>query len=501
MKTLFKKTLIITIALGAIGFFGYFLWKYMYKSKAGSPNVVFDFIQNSNPFEFKQNEEKNINFTLSTENHEYKISAIDLYFVFDLNNKNLLDFIEFNAWRHEEDIQSQPVSYFDEVLIQKVSLSDKYNKSKILRITAVTKKQDDQLSPSIIGSLKFKANSINGSSSIFLLNDEKEIDMKNQIVGITKTSNNYFYLLPSNSMGYTINSDSICKDDKDVCGVNASCSNNTCSCNNGFYNCDGNWNNGCESNKSCLSITPSPTPTPTNIPVPRNPTNSPTPTRRPIPNPTLTPTITSTPTPTNIPVPRNPTNSPTPINTPTPTTTPAPESVTLNLKLKFQGILKKPTSTDKMNVKVKLGGRQSADPKIVTFTSDNNGVWSGSVNFNVTTGSGYLVYIKGPKHLQKKICDPLPTETVPATYHCGQGKITLSAGNNNLDFSGIFLSSGDLPNQDGVSDSYDLSLVRNNLGQRDDGALRLADINLDGVVNTQDYSAIIQALAVRTDEE
>jgi hypothetical protein len=136
------------------------------------------------------------------------------------------------------------------------------------------------------------------------------------------------------------------------------------------------------------------------------------------------------------------------------------------------------------------------------FTVDDNGIWTGRVTFsNVTPGGQYTLYVKGPKHLQKKICDNNPSETYPATYYCDQGRIVLREGENNLDLSKILLLIGDLPDQDGIVNSYDTSLVRNNLGRSDEEALRLADVNFDGIVNTQDYSLIIAALSIRLDEQ
>lgn len=59
--------------------------------------------------------------------------------------------------------------------------------------------------------------------------------------------------------------------------------------------------------------------------------------------------------------------------------------------------------------------------------------------------------------------------------------------------------SGDL-DQNGVVDSVDISIVRNNLGKTDTATLTKADVNRDGRVDTQDFSLILAALAVRTDE-
>ncbi len=183
-----------------------------------------------------------------------------------------------------------------------------------------------------------------------------------------------------------------------------------------------------------------------------------------------------------------------------------PGAVKLNLKIKFQGIQAKPsTEFNKLSVQVILSGRLASAPTAPhagDFIAGANGVWSGSVTFaNVDLNQQYKVLIKGPKHIQKKICHTLPTETSTGSYRCSEGSITLHAGENNLDFSGITQLVGDLPTQDGVVDSYDVSLVRNNLGKTDAATLRLADLNLDGIVDTQDYSLLIAALSNRSDEE
>jgi hypothetical protein len=194
--------------------------------------------------------------------------------------------------------------------------------------------------------------------------------------------------------------------------------------------------------------------------------------------------------------------------TPTgPTTTPAVTSGSgfmLNLKLKFQGILKKPdTALSKMTVKVTaLSSTNQRYEASSVFESDANGVWSGQLAFNgMTAGNGYRLFIKGPKHVQKKVCDTVPSETSPGTYKCGSNsRINLTESNMTLDFSKIVMLVGDLPQQDGIVDSYDLSLIRNNLGKKDENVVKLADVNNDGIVDTQDNSLVIAALSIRLDE-
>jgi len=181
-----------------------------------------------------------------------------------------------------------------------------------------------------------------------------------------------------------------------------------------------------------------------------------------------------------------------------------PGNIVINLKLKFQGIIGRPTAGDQMNVRVKLGGgslSQPTDYQTATFTVGDGGIWSGQVSFNVPAGGGYRVYVKGPKHLQKKVCVATPSEESPGVYRCADGAITLADGENDLNFSGIYQLVGDLPEQNGFVDAYDISLVRNNLGSTDATVLSQADLNLDGVINVQDHSLIISSLEVKYDEE
>ena len=187
-------------------------------------------------------------------------------------------------------------------------------------------------------------------------------------------------------------------------------------------------------------------------------------------------------------------------------TQPAGGGTTLSLKLSFQGITSQPASQyNSMAVKVTVaGGLLSSDQiETGTFTADANGIWSGNVYFSsaIPSGSGYRILVKGPKHIQKKICDQTPTETKPGTYHCGKGNISLSSSSNSLDFSGARLLAGDLPDQNGIVDSYDIAQIRNNLGSTDSTLLSEADVNLDGILDSQDFALLIASLSIKTDEE
>jgi len=191
---------------------------------------------------------------------------------------------------------------------------------------------------------------------------------------------------------------------------------------------------------------------------------------------------------------------------PTPTGVVTTGNVKLNLKLKFQGIGAKPPTDalSSMLVKFTLYDQttgQNADYDIARVTSNEKGIWSGMSDLTVNTSHKFALLVKGPQHIQKKVCDSTPTETAGAgLYRCSAGNITLVAGDNNLDFSGILLLAGDL-DQSGIVDSVDFGMVRNNLGKTDVATLAQADINRDGKVDTQDFSLIIAALGIRTDEQ
>ena len=157
-----------------------------------------------------------------------------------------------------------------------------------------------------------------------------------------------------------------------------------------------------------------------------------------------------------------------------------------------------------MTVRVSLSGGalgNRVQSQSANFTSDQAGIWTGNVSFNAPAGGGYKVLVKGPKHIQKRICVSNPSETYGGTYRCSdQGFITLQSGQNNLDFSKILQLVGDLPNQDGVIDSYDIAYLRTSLGSGDPQVLSTADLNLDGIVDTQDYALLIASLTIKYDE-
>lgn len=173
----------------------------------------------------------------------------------------------------------------------------------------------------------------------------------------------------------------------------------------------------------------------------------------------------------------------------------------LILTLRLQGIQAKPPQTNALPFKVGVVNSSMESPvyQNASFTPDETGLYHGNVGLNAPTGSGFCILVKGPYHLQKKICDSAPTETFPGTYTGEKGKITLTAGDNTFDFSKIYMMSCDLPAQDGICNSYDMALLRENLGKSDSNAS--TDINQDGITNGQDYALAIASLSIKVDDK
>ena len=182
------------------------------------------------------------------------------------------------------------------------------------------------------------------------------------------------------------------------------------------------------------------------------------------------------------------------------------KQVKLNLKLAFQGIVKDRLLEDKkLKVKVILVDEPSTVeyPFVVDFSyQKESGTWNSFVEISaVDINKKYKFFIKGPMHIQKRICENVPNADAGANnYQCSTGNISLVEGENNFDFKDVILMTGDLPMQDGIVDSADIAKVRQNLGKSDQELLNVADLNLDRVVDTQDYSLAIDGLLIKTDE-
>jgi len=185
-------------------------------------------------------------------------------------------------------------------------------------------------------------------------------------------------------------------------------------------------------------------------------------------------------------------------------------NISLNIKIKLQGILNQNNNIEKIPVIMRLlneANNQTTDYQTVVFDTEkiigSNSIktWTGKVTFKALAGTNYSIYIKGPKHLRKKICDSKATEVNFGGYNCLKGNINLIVGENNLDLSNIYLIAGDLPTQDGLTNAYDLALIINNLGKTERSILDKADVNYDDKIDTQDFALVLKALGLKNEDE
>ncbi len=190
--------------------------------------------------------------------------------------------------------------------------------------------------------------------------------------------------------------------------------------------------------------------------------------------------------------------------TPTPTATPG--MINVSMSVRFQGIVTQP-ATNPPTIEARLTmirnrDREHPDVRMTKFTYDKHGVWVTTEQYQMYPTDGVTFFIEPEKHLQRRICDERPTDLVPYGYHCGDGngQIVLHYGDNNFDFTRLLLYAGDIPfkgENDGVIDAYDISYIRTHLGQN----APIADLNYDGVTDTQDYQLAIAAMQIQRHDE
>ena len=173
----------------------------------------------------------------------------------------------------------------------------------------------------------------------------------------------------------------------------------------------------------------------------------------------------------------------------------------INYRIKLQGVTSLPKSTGSINMKISLQQESNTiDSRTIAFSPTEDGTWIAVVEYhNIPQANNFFVSIKGPKHLKMKVCENTPNERIDGTYQCNTGKINITAGENMLDFSNIFMLAGDLPIQNGIVDSVDIAFVRSSIGSKNTEAVARGDVNYDGIIESQDYTILINALSYKYD--
>ncbi len=185
-----------------------------------------------------------------------------------------------------------------------------------------------------------------------------------------------------------------------------------------------------------------------------------------------------------------------------PATITAGKGITLDLALKFQGVgtaLGRSGGSIPIQVGITGDSIQETLTQLVQFSSNNVGIINGTVSFPTAPAGNYCVFIKGPLHSRRKVCHTKPLEAQIGEYRRGNSTIPLAIGENELDFTGISMMSGDV-DQNGVVNSFDLLSVYNSIGSTNPSAIDRCDVNYDGACGALDYGLIVSALTVKTDE-
>lgn len=123
-----------------------------------------------------------------------------------------------------------------------------------------------------------------------------------------------------------------------------------------------------------------------------------------------------------------------------------------------------------------------------TLTLDHQNIFTTQVNISdIDRSQLYALYIKPDKFLGRLYCSKESFSS-----NCVTPQLNLSS-QNNLDLTNTAFLGGDLSNQDGKVDSYDLSKIVSDIGKNSSDYLE-SDINSDAIVNGYDYSLAIYSI-------
>lgn len=375
------------------------------------------------------------NQTIRVNSGDKKISGVDITVNYDASKLKYLE--------NKENLLNQtvPINYFDTYVLERTIVQnivgtngETIGKGQT-RITLVANKPDEELGSDVVISLQFQALETVNLTEINL------VEASSAIVGTTGTTDSLdhtFDIDSNNAISQIVIGDAITCSSDAQCGTQAQCaSSSTCVCNQGFYNCDNNWVNGCEATTVC------------------QPTGG----------------------------------------------------VKLKLALKLQGINTTPVTAKGLKFKVSAIGtnnNKQGPKEVELLVSDrNDGIFEGTVDFEkLMPESNFRLFIKGPKHVQKRICDAKPTGGTD--YYCSNEQgFALNTGINEIDLTQTPLLAGDLPlpEQDGILNSKDIVAIRNCIKDRTDECVKQTDVNYDGVTNGTDFTIVINSMGIKYDDE
>ena len=178
------------------------------------------------------------------------------------------------------------------------------------------------------------------------------------------------------------------------------------------------------------------------------------------------------------------------------------ESVKVVIKIKYrmQGVLNWIANQSALTKLKILKNGVEIDNDSISFIASlsSDYLWHGQFEQRLVPSNDYVFLVKPDKHLQRKVCS-LSGRDSSTLYDCGENTITLSSNTTDLDLSGLTFFAGDITGEQGIADGKVDSLdyvmiqliIQNNTG-KDPTKVAKADLNYDGIVDTQDASLIIE---------
>lgn len=197
-----------------------------------------------------------------------------------------------------------------------------------------------------------------------------------------------------------------------------------------------------------------------------------------------------------------------------PTTLTSPK---LSFQVSFAGVTSDKACLNKFNKVTVLAGKVGTDidqefvAQLTPIDTDSNGLQVFETSEVIaldqdkfgTGGSNNFVKVKGVSHARMAYCNDNQASKKSVLTGC-----TLVFDGTTYDFSNYPIMAGDV-NQDGVINSIDFSLVKNNLSTDEELAAATAgnpdcdndsDLNGDGVVNNLDINLVKNSLSYKDDE-
>lgn len=200
------------------------------------------------------------------------------------------------------------------------------------------------------------------------------------------------------------------------------------------------------------------------------------------------------------------TPTPTPSNTPTPTPTGTASNYTMEFRVMLAGVTDGAANGTKVRIRF-IGPSVDVTTGQIVLTHTGGGVYSATLSIpfsQLPAGSGYIVTIKGDRHVARKFC-----RLTGQTSRCVSNQfITIPAPSNAIlrfDFTGLSLLPGDIAPQDGKADAFDFDIIKTLLNKSctslSSYERSIADLDYSGCITIRDAFLMRKTLETAYDEE